>query len=59
MYVCVSLGEDVHVSTGACGVLEEGIGALELESWVAVSHQYWVLVVTPGSFVKEVSTVNH
>lgn len=59
MYVCVSLGEDVHVSTGAFGVLEEGIGALELEPRVAVSHQYWVLVIIPGSFGKEVSIVNH
>lgn len=59
MYVCVSLGEDVHVSTDACGVLEEGIAALQLEPPVAVSHQYWVLVITPGSFVKEVSIVNH
>lgn len=58
VYVCVSLDENVHGGTGARGSLEEGIGALELESQVAVSPQYWVLVIIPESIVKEVSIAN-
>lgn len=45
MYICVSVYWYAHMTKDACKARKRTLGTLELELWVVVSLQIWILAI--------------